>query len=196
MPVRSTLSILAAAILLLAFAGTGYAVRLLTQQKALHQVLGKGVEIVEERRHLKGKALDAVRSKLGGTLVHYQEGSESAKVKEKTAIDFHFAVRDGKRVGVAIFDEEPGKWGPVEFVIGLTMKGKVKKVRVMSYTEKRGRPIARKSFLGQFKGKSVKSRMAVGRDIVAIAGATISSECAAFAVKKAIVLYEALYPAP
>jgi len=193
---KSAVAAIAAVILIFALAGTGHAVRLLTQQKALDQILGKNLEVLKETKYLKGKALDAAKSRLGGMLIHLQEGSESREVKEKKTIDFHFAVRDGRKVGVAIFDEEPGKWGPVEFVIGLTMKGKVKKVRVMSYTEKRGRPIARRSFLGQFRGKSSRSRMTVGKDIVAIAGATVSSECAAFAVKKAIVLYEELYLKP
>lgn len=180
-------------IVIFAFANVSYAIRLLKPKKALRQILGKNVEIVKETKRLKGEVLARVKERLGGNLVHFQKGSESKKVRGKTKIDFHFAVKDGKRTGVAIFDEEPGKWGPVEFIIGLTLKGTVKKVRVMSYTEKRGRPIARVSFLKQYRGKTSKSRMIVGRDITGISGATISSRSATFAVKKAIVLYEELY---
>jgi len=175
------------------FASVGHAITLLKPKKALKQILGKKAEIVVETKRLTGETLAKVKKRLGGKLVDFQAGSESAKVKAKKKIDFHFSVKDGKRVGVAIFDEEPGKWGPVEFIIGLTMKGIVKKVRVMSYQEKRGRPIARVSFLRQYKGKTSRNQMVVGKDITGISGATISSKSATFAVKKAIILYEELY---
>jgi hypothetical protein len=63
----------------------------------------------------------------------------------------------------------------------------------MSYQEKRGRPIARLSFLRQYRGKTSKSRLKVGKDITGVSGATISSISATFAVKKAIVLYKEFY---
>ncbi len=176
-----------------AFTSAGHAVVLLKPGKALKKILGKTVEIEKETHRLKGDVLAKVKERLGGSLVDSQKGSESAKVKEQTKYDFHCAVKDGKRSGVAIIDSQPGKWGPVEFIIGLTMKGAVKKVMVMSYSEKRGRPIARKSFLSQYKGKSGKSLLIVGKDITGISGATISSKAATFSVKKAIVLYGELY---
>jgi Na+-translocating ferredoxin:NAD+ oxidoreductase RnfG subunit len=45
----------------------------------------------------------------------------------------------------------------------------------------------------QYRGKTSKSSLKVGKDITGISGATISSRSATFAVKKAIVLYEELY---
>ena len=94
---------------------------------------------------------------------------------------------------MAIVDEEPGKWGPVKFIIAMDLRGVVKVVKVMSYHEKRGRPIARSSYMKQYKGKTGKSTLQVGKDIIGISGATISSRSATFAVKKAIVLYEEIY---
>ncbi len=176
-----------------ALSGICYAFVLLTKEQAFKKVLGKDYDIVIETKELKGETLAKVKRRLGGKLVHYQAGSESRRVEEETKIDFHFAVKDGKKVGVAIIDVEPGKWGPVEFFIALDLEATVRKVRVMSYQEKRGRPIARLSFLRQYRGKSSKSRLRVGRDITGISGATISSICATFAVKKAIVLFEELY---
>ena len=60
----------------------------------------------------------------------------------------------------------------------------------MSYKEKRGRPIARKSFLKQFIGKRSGDPVQVRKDIRAISGATISSDATCFAVKKAIAIVE------
>ena len=179
--------------LIFAFASVSYAITLLKPDKALKRVLGKKAEIVVETHKLKGELLETIKEKLGGALAQFQQGSESAKVKAKTKVDFHFSVKDGEKTAVAIFDEQSGKWGPVNYLIGLTLKGAVKKVVVLSYSEKRGRPIARKSFLGQYKGKTSKSQMTVGKDITGISGATISSKATTFAVKKAIVLYEEVY---
>lgn len=171
----------------------GLAFTLLTQEQALEEVFGKDAEITVETKVLEGDALKTVMERLGGKLVYYQQGSESEWVNAKTKIDFYFASKDGKRFGVGIIDVEPGKWGPVTFIIGMTLQGVVKRVRVLEYVEKRGRPIARSSFMRQFAGKSSKSLLEVGRDITGISGATISSRASAFTVKKAIVLYEELY---
>lgn len=170
-----------------------YAFTVLTKEQALEEVFGPGAEITIEKKKLKGSKLSKVKKRLGGRLVYEQAGSESGKVRGRKTIKFYFASKDGKKVGVAIIDKEPGRWGPVKFIIALDLKAKVKKVRVMSYQEKRGRPIARRSFMRQYVGKTSKSPLTVGRDITGISGATISSRAATFSVTKAIVLYEELY---
>lgn len=173
--------------------GTCYAIRLLSQQEALKKVFGEGVEIITETKELTEPVLSKVKERLGGSLVYYQKGSNSTGIESKSDIDFYFAVKDGKKTRVAILDEEPGKWGPVEFIIALDLQGAVTRVEVLSYEEKRGQPIARHSFLSQYEGKTSKSALEVNKDITGVSGATISSRCATFAVKKAIVLYEELY---
>lgn len=173
--------------------GPAYAMRLLTQDEALKKVFPQGVEIVIETKELIEPTLSKVLERLGGTLIYYQKGSKSGNVAAKTNIDFYFALKEGKKIGVAIIDEEPGKWGPVEFIIALDLQGVVTRVEVLSYQEKRGQPIARHSFMSQFEGKTSKSPLQVDKDINGISGATISSRCSTFAVKKAIVLYEEFY---
>lgn len=171
----------------------GYAFTLLTKEQALRQVFGKGADVTVETKKLAGEKLSTVKKRLGGKLVYYQVGSESERVASKTKIDFYFASKKGKRFGLAIIDVQPGKWGPVTYIIAITLKGAVKKVRVLEYVEKRGRPIARRSYMRQYVGKTSRSTLQVGRDITGISGATISSRATTFAVKKAIVLYEELY---
>jgi len=130
---------------------------------------------------------------LGGSLVHFQKGSESEAVSETTEFEFFYGIKEGKKTSVAIIDQQPGKWGPVVYVILLDMKtAKVKDMAVMSYKEKRGRPIARKNFLKQFFGKGSSDPIKVRKDIRAISGATISSNATCFAVKKAIAVVEAI----
>ncbi|PIP67946.1 MAG: hypothetical protein CO035_03580 [Candidatus Omnitrophica bacterium CG_4_9_14_0_2_um_filter_42_8] len=175
------------------FSGVTYAVRLMTREDALKKVFGEGVEITTETKELADPELSKILERLDGSLVYFQKGSKSKEFEAQTSVEFHFALKDGQKIGVAIFDEEPGKWGPVDFIIGLDLQGAVTRVEVLSYEEKRGQPIARRSYLSQYDGKTGESKLTVGKDITGVSGATISSRCATFAVKKAIVLYEELY---
>ena len=171
-----------------------FAFTLLTEEEALKEVFFSGAEIEKETKELTGETLERIKERLGGSLIYTQEGSESAPVESNTTIDFYFAKKDGERKGVAIIDVEPGKWGPVTFIIGMTSdNATVKKVMVLSYQEIRGQPIARSSFMNQYRGKTSKSPLTVGKDIIPISGATISSRAATFTVKKAIVIYEEVY---
>ncbi|MDD5595502.1 MAG: FMN-binding protein [Candidatus Omnitrophica bacterium] len=173
--------------------GNCYAVQLLSQEEALKKVFGSDVKILTENKDLVEPKLAKVTEKLGGSLICTQKGARLEGCEIKTNFDFYFAQKDGKKTGVAIIDSEPGKWGPVGFIIAMDLQGTVTRVEVLSYEEKRGQPIARHSFLSQFEGKTSKSPLQVDKDITGISGATISSRSAVFAVKKATVLYEELY---
>ena len=174
-------------------ASTGFGFTLLDKDQAFEVAFGPGCKIVAETKHLEGKMLEKVRKALGGKLVYYQESSESEVVLAAKDIKFYFGEKNGKKIGVALIDVEPGKWGPVEFIIALDLNAAVLKVRVMSYVEKRGRFIARSSYMRQYQEKTLKNPLEVGEDISAISGATISSRAATFAVKKALLLYETFY---
>ena len=167
-----------------------HAFTILTKEQALKEVFGSDFEIVSETERLRGATLAKVKERLGGSLVYEQAGSESEKVSEQKSVEFYYAMKDGKKVGVAVIDVQPGRWGPVEFIIAMDSTPKVKRVEVMSYQEKRGRPIARRSYMRQYVGKTTKDPLEVGKDIVGISGATISSRAATFSVTKALVLVE------
>lgn len=174
-------------------AGPAGAFQLLSKKEALTTIFGEDAKFAVQTKTLEGEALERVKERLGGKLVDLQEGSESADVAAQKEVTFYFAIRNGKKIGVAIIDVEPGKWGPVEFIIAMDFKPTVRVVKVMSYQEKRGRPIARSSYMKQYEGKTTADPLEVGKDITGISGATISSRSATFAVKKALVLFEELY---
>jgi Na+-translocating ferredoxin:NAD+ oxidoreductase RnfG subunit len=167
--------------------------RLLTKEEALNFVFPEVDEIVTETKTLSKMELMKIKKKLDGKLVFYQTGSKSEQVVEENEYTFYFGLKDGERIGMAMIEVQPGKWGPVEFIIAVDMDGEVKDVAVMSYQEIRGRPIKKRSFLDQYIGKTAQDRLKVGRDIHGISGATISSRCATFAVKKVLVMYEELF---
>lgn len=187
------LQCLLSAILLIGFSGVCSAFTVLSQEDALKEAFWAGATIEKETKELTGKVLEKVKERLGGNLVYFQEGAEEQEVEAKTTYDFYFGVKDGVRKGVAFIDTEPGKWGPVEFCTTMDIKGTIKSVKVLSYQEQRGQPIARNSFTDQYKGKTSNSTLTVGKDIIGVSGATISSRSATFAVKKALVIYEELY---
>ncbi len=170
-----------------------HAVVLLTKEQALKEVFPPEFQIKTETVKMSGDVLKRVQDRLGGSLIFEQEGSESAKVTADTSVEFQIAESGGEVKGVAIIDVQPGKWGPVEFITAIDTQGSVRRVRVMSYQEERGRPIAQASFMNQYRGMTSKSALEVGKDVTGISGATISSRAATFAVKKALVIFEEVY---
>ncbi|MCL5674168.1 MAG: FMN-binding protein [Candidatus Omnitrophica bacterium] len=167
---------------------------LATQDQALQMVLGTGVQITPiVKKLVSHEEKREVERKLGDRLVYKSPVGENWGVEPTTTFTFYKGTRDGKEVGVALIDVEPGRWGQNTFMIGLNPDGSVKRVVVMKYREQWGRPIANKVWLKQFIGKNIKSPIEVGKDIDSVSGATISSSSAAFAVKKAVALYWALF---
>jgi len=174
-------------------AASSFAVTLLTEDKALKKMFPEADTVITEPKILDSTEIAKLKDRIGGRLVLYQKGSKAKTLAEKNDYTFYFGVKDREKIGVAVMETQPGKWGPVQFIVALDMEGEVRNLAVMLYVEKRGRPIARRSFLGQFIGKSSQDPIIVRKDIRAISGATISSRCAAFTVRKVIALYENLY---
>lgn len=183
-------------ICLFGVSGTSHAVRLLSEEEALKQLFPTADRIVSDTVILSPAQAAKIKAKLGGNLVHYQSGSNSEKVSETTTYKYFVGIKGNEKIGVAIIDEQPGKWGPVEFIIEISPNpGKVMNLAVMAYSEKRGRPIARNNFLDQFIGKGSGNPITLQKDIRGVSGATISSDATCFAVKKALAIFEeALLP--
>jgi hypothetical protein len=187
---------LMAALLLVALARPVGAVVLLNHDAALKTMFPNADKVVTEAVALTADQIAAVKGRCGDKWTLYQSGAKTEEVAENDTVPFYFGTKDGKKTGVALMEMQPGKWGPVHYIVALDLAGKVTNLAVMSYIEQRGRPISTKRFLGQFIGKTSESPIQVGKDVDAVSGATISSRASAFAVKKVIALYEAVYLAP
>jgi len=164
--------------------------RLLTDEKAVTEML-PGAESVEKvARPVTAEELAAIKAQLGGFL-----NADSKAAPDPKEFVVHFGLKGGKRAGAAMLDTQPGKWGVVGFAVGLDAStGKIVNMAVTTLSEKRGRPVALKSFLKQFFGKSRTDKFETGKDVNAIAGATVSTKAAAFAARKAVVVYSVLFP--
>ena len=184
---------LLAALLLIVLARPAGAVVLLNHDAALKAMFPAADKIVTESKELTPDQVKAVKSHLGDKWTLYQAGGKSAEETEVDSVAFYFGTKAGAKTGVAVIEVQPGKWGPVKYIVATDLAGKVTDLAVMSYLEQRGRPISTRRFLGQFIGKTGKSQVTIGKDVDAISGATISSRATAFAVKKVIALYEAVY---
>ena len=167
---------------------------LLTQDQSLKQMFPDPAKIVPEAHVLTSAQVESAKVRLGGKWTLQKSLVKEEESKEGDSLTFYFALKDGKKTGVALLDVQPGFWGPVKYIVALDLTGKVTNLAVMSYVDQRGRSICTRRFLDQFVGKTGKSPITVGKDVDAVSGATISSRATAFAVKKAVVLYETVFP--
>jgi Na+-translocating ferredoxin:NAD+ oxidoreductase RnfG subunit len=83
-----------------------------------------------------------------------------------------------------------GQSQPISFAVAIGADGTVHDVRVMTYRETHGEEIEDRRFRKQFVGRTLKDPIALGKDVDAISGATISSRSETLAVKKALGLFE------
>jgi len=95
-------------------------------------------------------------------------------------------------VGLLFMFDVIGQSQPITFAVGVTPDGVLKDVQVMVYREPQGGEIQEKRFRNQFAGKRLSDPIALGKDIDAISGATISSRSASYAARKALALFEVL----
>jgi Na+-translocating ferredoxin:NAD+ oxidoreductase RnfG subunit len=205
---RSRILAVAASLLcVISTAGAAHAAQLMTVDEALKSVFGGTYEIQSEVKTLTATELAKIEGTLDRPLLSEEErkawdfpvGSAAdsvaagAAAEAKKELTFYFAVKDGKRQAVAVVVDVPGKWGMVDYMIGMDLGGVVKRVEMIAGSEKRGRDVARRSFMKQFEGKTVGDGLEVAKDITAVSGATVTSRSATSAVRIALVLYKAFY---
>ncbi len=105
----------------------------------------------------------------------------------------YMGMKSGKVTGYAMITEEVGKFHPYTFIVSVDLKGKINKIAILVYRESRGSEIAKKRFLYQFKGKSLKNRIRINKDIINISGATMSVVTMCKGVKKVLAVIDEFY---
>jgi Na+-translocating ferredoxin:NAD+ oxidoreductase RnfG subunit len=156
---------------------------LLTHDEALEFIFGKDAQIEEKKVVLDEDTKEEIEEDMGFNF----------DPKYDKEFDFYIGKKDGKIFRYAAIEIVPGKWGPITFIIGFTPDGKVYDLAIMSYSEIRGRPAAKRIFLNQYKGKTIKSRLRLRRDIHAISGATITSRGITRGVKKMLYVFNYVF---
>lgn len=152
----------------------------LTEEQALALVFSECDEIVTDEFIMSSEEKNNLEKLLSRRL--YEDG---------------FRVYIGKKGGVvqkyAIITEEIGKFHPFTFIVGVAPNGKINNVSVLVYRESRGGEIARKRFLYQFIGKSLKNPIRTNKDIINITGATMSVQYMCAGVRKVLAVINTYY---
>jgi len=102
---------------------------------------------------------------------------------------YYVATRAGQPIGAVMVAAGRGYAGPIQLLVSFAEDGKVQGVKVTGHTETAGIGIRieTEDFLRQFVGKAQGQPVAIGQDIVAATGATISARGVAAGVRQAIV---------
>lgn len=96
-----------------------------------------------------------------------------------------YKAYNGKTLlGYAFEDTVIGKWGPIHYLVSLHKDGSIAEVVILDYEEIRGRPVAKKRFLRQYRGKTKDDPLRIRRDINGVTGATITSRSLTDGVRK------------
>ena len=152
----------------------------LTQEQALSEMFPDCDEILRDVIILTDEEKNALEERLKRKI--YEQGFEVFIGKE-----------EGEVQGYAIITEEVGKFHPFTFIVAVEPNGKIKDLAVLIYRESRGGDVARRRFLHQFIGKSVRSPVKINRDIINITGATMSVVTMCSGVKKVLGVVDEFY---
>ncbi len=98
--------------------------------------------------------------------------------------------------GLAVIDDELGQHLPITFAALIGTAGALQRLEVMVYREAYGGDVAQPRFRNQFTGKTAGDPVRHGSDIVAVAGATLSSKALAVGARRALILADELVVKP
>jgi len=94
--------------------------------------------------------------------------------------------------GYILVVKTKGYGGPLTLAVGIDKSGIVKGIAVVASKETvgLGSKALEDSYLGRFKGKTVKEKLKVGEDVQAVTGATITSKAVTNQVKQALEAFD------
>ena len=111
----------------------------------------------------------------------------------KKKYTFWIGKKGDAAVGYALKLNVIGKKRPITFLVAVDPEGKVLGVEVLIYRESRGSEVRFPRFMRQFRRKTTADPLRLGRDIRPVGGATLSSRSTAYAVRKTLAIFEAVY---
>jgi hypothetical protein len=114
------------------------------------------------------------------------------ELRDYPYLEVHGAAADASAqrpfLGYVFLLEVLGQSQPISFAVAVKAEGTLQDIQVMVYREPHGDEIRERRFRAQFAGKKRGDPLVVGKDVDAITGATISSNSAAYAARKALAL--------
>jgi len=130
--------------------------------------------------------VDTVTAVLTGEELHALHEALGAAVPSDTVTVLAPRDASGDRLGYAVVAEEIGKFLPITFMVGTDPDLRVRDVEVLVYRESRGGEVRRKRFLRQYAGKTAEDPIRTNRDVLNVAGATLSVNALNHGVKRVL----------
>lgn len=149
----------------------------LTKEQALAHVFPGAARVTELRHLLSADELQAVERRLGARL---DEGGF-----------FLFAAETpGAPPSYAAIVAEIGKVRPITHIVEVQADGSCGQVAVMIFRESHGADVASGRFMAQYEGKTLADPLRVDKDVINIAGSTLSAHAICRGVRKALCVVQ------
>jgi len=166
---------------LLLCGGPARAVKYMSLKKAVTTFIPKGAKILKATKSLTPEQRQRLIRDYGWT-------------PKKDQYTFYVGRgADGKALGYVIIVPEIFNTCFHKFAVGMKPDGEVIDTVIVELSCPRAMPINKKSFLKQFRSKRHTDPLTVRSDIDAVTGATLSSESACQATRKAVSLHNLLF---
>ncbi|MCZ6484699.1 MAG: FMN-binding protein [Acidobacteria bacterium] len=132
-----------------------------------------------EQRHIREVLPDAdAFSSKEGDPPYYKGYKIDPQTNRRTVVGLAFFTIDAS-------PRERGYEGPINIAVGINMQGVITQIKVVAHREPYGYfSVDRAKFAEQFRGKSLRDRFRMGRDIDAVTRATMSIGSASRSIRK------------
>jgi len=100
------------------------------------------------------------------------------------------AIAGNRYLGVLLFDQVPGKYELIDYVIAIDPDGRITALEIIEYRESHGAEIRNEKWRAQFKFRSRADRLRFNDDIYNISGATVSCRAVTDGVRRILATYE------
>ncbi len=149
----------------------------LSKSDALAFVFPEAERIVEVRHLLSASEVRRVEDRLRKRL-------------DAGGYYLYAAFAGGRAYAYAVVVAEVGKVKPITHIVEVGPDGVVGDVAVMIYRESQGADVADPRFMRQFAGKTLDDKIRVNRDVINVAGSTLSAHAVCRGVKKALAVVQ------
>lgn len=145
----------------------------LDKAQALAHVFPGATRVTELRHLLSAAETEAIQARLGARL-------------EEGGFFLYAAERDGAPPSFAAIVAEVGKVRPITHIVEVRPDGSCGRVAVMIFRESHGADVASARFMAQYEGKTLADPIRIDKDVINVAGSTLSAHAICRGVRKAL----------
>ena len=162
--------------------GSLWAQVLLTQEEALALAFPAPMEVERRSAFLDESQLDRIRS-LAGSEVSV----------DQSVVTHYVGMREGRPVGAAYFDVHRVRTMREVVMVVVSPGGTVERIEVLRFAEP-PEYMASEDWIAQLEGESLDPDLQLGRDIINMTGATLTSEALTRAARRVLAIHRVVDP--